>query len=122
MPTEKVVYISNMSPAHSYESASRYGAIRPVTSGNYPVHKTERLLEEIIQALVQSEEDDYLLLSGSSFIAALCLAVWFMLHKRCLALLWVPRQQEYILRTLKREDILTQIVKMQDKVKKNGRG
>lgn len=113
-----VVYVTNMSSAHSYESATRYGAIRPVTSGNYPVFKSDRLMEEVVRALVHSTEADYLLFSGSSFVAGLCLAVWMTMHKECEALLWDPKQSSYVPRKLRRGDILTLIEKERDRLTK----
>jgi len=76
-----------MSPQHSYDSASKYGAIRPVTSGNYPVFKTDRLIEEVVRSLTYSSRTDYLLFSGSSFVAGICMGVWLAMHKECHALL-----------------------------------
>ena len=108
------VFITNMSPAHSYESIPKYGAPRPVTTGNYPIWKTERLQEEIVRALSYSQPTDYLAFSGSSFVAAICLAVWLFMHKECRALLYDPKQKSYVPRTLKKLDIVTQIEKVKD--------
>jgi len=105
-----------MSPAHSYESASKYGAIRPVTSGNYPVFKSDRLMEEVIRSLAYSASTDYLLFSGSSFVAGICLAVWLTMHKECHSLLYDPKQRAYVPRTIKRQDIQIQIEKVKDRL------
>jgi len=110
------VFITNMSPAHSYDSAARYGAVRPVTSGNYPVFKSERLMEEVIRSLAYSASNDYLLFSGSSFVAGICLAVWLHMHKECHALLWDPKQRAYVPRIIKREDIQMQVEKIKDQL------
>jgi len=41
--------------------------MRPITSGNYAIFKTTRLLEEVVAALARSSETDYLAFSGSAF-------------------------------------------------------
>lgn len=115
-PEPATVFITNMSPAHSYESAARYGAVRPVTSGNYPVFKSDRLLEEIVRSLAYSTETDYLLFSGSSFVAGMCLTVWLQMHKECRSLLWDPKQRSYVPRTIKRQDIQMQIERNKDRM------
>ena len=113
--TEHTVYISNMSKAHDYAKAAKFGAIRPITSGNYPIFKTTRLMEEIIEALSESTEDDYLLLSGSSVIAALCMLVWSQMHKRVAILLFDRRQDDYVERVEVRAEIREAINKTIDK-------
>jgi hypothetical protein len=83
-----VVFITNHSPRHPYDSALRYGAVRPVTSGNYPIFKWTRLLEEITDVLAYSRPEDYLLFSGASSIASVCLAIWLEMHGKCKCLIW----------------------------------
>jgi hypothetical protein len=122
MPEPRVVFVTNMSPAHSYESAVRYGAIRPITSGNYPVFKSYRLTEEIARSLAYSTEDDYLLFSGSSFVAGLCAVVWLMMHRECKVLLWDPKQRAYVPRTVKRDEIRVLIERARDQVAAIERG
>jgi len=112
------VFITNLSPKHDYSAAVRYGAHRPVTSGNYPVFKTDRLVEEIVRALMYSSEDDYLLFSGSSFIGGLCLQIWLSLHKHCKVLLRDSRQNSYVPRLIRRGDLITQIEHAKDQLKR----
>ena len=63
MTSVPTVYVSNRASTHDYTSASKMGALRFVTIGNYPIFKTARLQEEIITALAYSTKDDYLLFS-----------------------------------------------------------
>jgi hypothetical protein len=107
------VFLTNLSD-HDYTPIAQYGAMRPITSGNYAFFKTTRLLEEVVQALASSEETDYLAFSGSAFVGALCLTVWLIMHKECKALLFDPRQNAYIPRVLKRSDIIIQIEKLRE--------
>jgi hypothetical protein len=110
------VFVSNMSADHKYESLSKFGAVRPITQGNYPIFKTQRLTEEVIKALLSSAPTDYLALSGSSFVAALCLSIWLILHRECNVLLYDPRQNAYVPRSIKRSEIIVQIEKQRDAV------
>lgn len=110
------VFLSNMAADHNYASAARYGAVRPVTRGNYAVFKHVRLIEEIVDALVHSSKTDYLAISGSGFIAALCLSVWLLLHRECKVLLFDAKQKAYVLRLIKRDMLIIAIEKAKDKV------
>jgi hypothetical protein len=112
MPT---VFISNMSKDHDYTKAAIFGVVRPITSGNYPIFKTGRLAEEIIDALSQSVEDDYLLLSGSSVVAGLCMAIWLTKHKKVNLLLHDRRQGAYVPRSLLRDELRLDIERARDK-------
>jgi hypothetical protein len=88
--------------------------MRPITSGNYAIFKSTRLLEEIVVALASSEETDYLAFSGAAFVGAMCLAVWLTMHKQCNVLLFDPRQNNYVPRVVKRSDIIVQIEKQRE--------
>lgn len=109
-----MVYITNRSDTHSYDSATRVGALSFVTTGNYPVFKTNRLQEEIITALAHSTKDDYLLFSGSGVICALCLAVWLEMHSTAKVLLWDRTQNMYVTRIIERRELITSIEVEQD--------
>lgn len=114
----RTVFITNMARDHEYAGAARYGALRPITSGNYPIYKTPRLLEEIVQALVDSDADDYLCISGSSIVAALCLWVWIEMHRKCNMLLFRPADGgSYLLRVLDRAEVRNEIEHTRDRLK-----
>lgn len=111
------VFISNLGPGHDYSKAARWGAIRPVTQGNYPIFKTERLIEEIGQVLIHSAPTDYLLLSGSSIVAGLCQSVWLTLHPLCNLLLFdrkAPDGGAYVLRVVSRSQIELTLERQRD--------
>ena len=103
-----VEFITNMHSDHDYLPATEFGALRPITSGNYPIFKTQRLLEEICDALHDSTESDFLLFSGSSTIAGLALSVWLGMHGRVNLLMFERRagRQNYVARTLTQREIL----------------
>lgn len=118
----ETVFVSNLSQALDYTAAASFGALRPVTSGAYPIYKTARLTEEIINALMASSRDDYLLLSGSSVIAGICMSVWFDMHGEVKLLLWDPAQPAYVVRHIKRADIRLTIERKANEERKGGDG
>jgi len=103
-----------MVSSHDYSKASEHGALRPVTTGNFPIFKTIRLRDEIIAALTSSTEEDYLLLSGSSVIAALCMLVWMNLHPKVKILLYDRSRRKYVERVLTKQEIRLEIEKTID--------
>lgn len=107
------VYVTNLSD-HDYSPIAHYGAMRPITSGNYAIFKTTRLLEEVVSVLAASSDEDYLAFSGSAFVGALCLTVWLIMHKECNVLLFDPRQNAYVPRVIKRSEIVLQIAKLRE--------
>lgn len=109
------VFVTNKSEAHNYSSASRFGALRFVTVGNYPVFKTNRLVEEIVSILVYSTPDDYLLISGSAAIAAIAMAVWLELHPRLKLLIYSRAEETYVQRDFVKSDLRLQIERARDR-------
>lgn len=114
----QTVFITNRSDRHEYDSALTYGALRYVTQGNYPVFKTARLQEEIINVVIHSQPADYLLFSGSALVAALCLTVWMQLHGKVRALVWDNKQ--YIVREITRSNIRLDIERAIEKLEADG--
>jgi hypothetical protein len=106
-----VVFVTNFHPDHDYRPATEFGALRPVTSGNYPIFKTQRLLEEICDSLQESSENDFLLFSGSSTIAGLALAVWLSKHSKANLLLFerAMGRNKYVVRTITKHEVLQAI-------------
>lgn len=94
------VFISNESRIHDYTNAKVWGDLVPITQGNYPIFKTMRLIEEIAESIKDSHEDDFLLLSGSSVIAALCMSMWLRKHAKCIMLLYDRRENAYVTRVI----------------------
>lgn len=111
------VFVSNQSPAHNYSSASHFGALRFVTRGNYPIFKTNRLTEEIIETLAYSKADDYLLISGSATIAAICMAVWLEMHPRLKLLIYSRADGVYLQRDFVKTDLRLAIERVRDRLK-----
>lgn len=116
-----VVFATNVAPGHDYTDAANYGPLRPITTGNYPVFKTERLITEIAEAISESFEKDYLLFSGSAFVAGLCLAMWLTRHEQCQALLWDAKQRKYVPRLIKRDLLSLELERAADASRQSGR-
>ena len=117
MPT---VFISNVARDKDYTPAAKYGAIRAITRGNFPIFKTNRLIEEIIEPLLESNDDDYLVLSGSSIICALCVALWLQMHDNLKVLLHDRASNSYVERHLKRSELRLRIEQVSDQLRKRG--
>jgi len=115
------VFVTNKSSAHDYNSALSFGALTFVTSGNYPIFKTTRLQEEIIEKLAYSKPDDFLLLSGASGIAAIAMAVWLEMHGTANLLLWDRSRNEYSKRVVLKSDIRLEIERVRDRLQQNAR-
>jgi len=109
-----VVFVTNRAGDHDYTPAEKWGALRFVTSGNYPIFKTTRLREEIIEALIHSTPDDYLCISGSAVVASLCTIVWLELHKQVNMLLYDRQNEVYVLRTIERSNLRMEIERAVD--------
>lgn len=110
----RVVFITNMGRDHNYSAAARFGALRPITRGNFPMFQTERLREEVVTALSSSTQEDYLVLSGQAFISGLCMLVWMEMHGRCKVLMHDKSNDSYVHRTLSRSDLRMQIEQARD--------
>lgn len=105
------VYITNMGRDHNYGSAAEYGAICSITEGNFPIYQMARLIEEIAKSLAPSDREDYLAISGSATVAALCLATWLTIHDKCNLLLYRPASDSYILRVISRASIHNELTR-----------
>lgn len=111
----QTVYVTNKSQTHDYTSAAKYGALTFVTNGNYPIFKTARLTEEIIEGLAQSTAEDYLLLSGANLIGALCMIVWLEMHGQVKVLLYDRPEDEYVVRVIRRTELRMEIETIKDR-------
>jgi hypothetical protein len=110
------VFVTNRSPTHDYSPAAKFGSLRFVTMGNYPIFKTGRLQEEIIDALIHSTPDDFLVISGSGTIAAMCMAVWLELHGKVKMLLWDRTEGTYVVREINKPMLRVEIETARDKL------
>jgi len=108
------VFITNVEPTKNYSEATTFGAIRAITSGNYTIMQTSRLIREVAEALAYSTPNDFLLISGSATIAGMCLYMWMEKHRLCRMLLW--DQRTYTLRVVTRETVRREIEEALDRI------
>ena len=76
-----------------------------LSEGNVNVFNTDRVIRDFGVRLVGSGSDDYLLLSGSIAINLLAFAILFERHGQVNALLWHARENRYVPRTIRKEDV-----------------
>lgn len=119
MAESPTVYVTNRAQSHDYSSATKHGALRFVTQGNYPIFKTTRLQEEIIEGLAHSQPYDLLLFSGSSVVSAICMAVWLEMHSTAKILLWDRTENQYVLRVIPRQSIRVEIERVAEQIQRS---
>lgn len=75
-----VVFITNHVPTQDYRGLGRYGTVTHITSGKSFPPTYHRLVEEVVQKLLHSNNGDFLCPTGDPLITALCTAVWLQMH------------------------------------------
>jgi len=74
--TTKRVWITNYA-GHNYERAKSFGELRFVTKGSINFQSLDRLKFQVAQDLMEIQEDDFVLLSGTNIISVItCLLVY----------------------------------------------
>lgn len=102
---EPIVYITNLGRDHDYGPAAKWGAIRPITEGNFSIYKTHRILEEVIAGISDSQPTDYLALSGAAIICSIAVSVWLTMHGTCQILIFHPATNSYQRRSISWDEI-----------------
>lgn len=103
------VFITNQNPAHNYNTASQFGSLVYLTTGNYPVFMIDRLIIEMTDRMVESDAGDFLLFSGSSTIAALAASLWLQKHPVLNLLLFDRSEGQYVYRAVAKTFLRGQI-------------
>ena len=84
---EARVYITNVS-GHDYSSAAEFGVIKPITVGYVSFGNLDRLKVLIAEGIMDSTSEDWLCLSGMSFLAVLTAVMWYDRHGVVKLLKW----------------------------------
>jgi len=84
---QPVVWITNYA-GHEFSLAKQYGELRYITKGYISFSSLDRLKFHIAGQLVESQPEDYLLLSGTIIICVIAAIVWFKMHKKIKLLNW----------------------------------
>ena len=95
--TGRKVFITNMG-YHDFSKAKRFGDIVPCTKGDVDLLHTDRIEARIQTVLDDSEDTDYLLISGHQLLVALCIGYWFRLHRTVNILYWDALVGDYLVR------------------------
>lgn len=89
-----VVWLVNEG-GHPYEDAKRFGRIMPITTGSVNPFNPDRLMVNISTRLRVADEEDFVAISGSPILNALCVAMWLRRFRRVNILQWSHRDKEY---------------------------
>ena len=111
----RTVFVSNYS-AHDYSDAQTYGKIFPITSGSLNLLNLDRMLTSAVEAIKNSEAEDFLLISGPPVMCAIALATWLGAHTKCNLLLFDAKERVYVLKTISRNQITTALTHMTESV------
>lgn len=102
-PTGRKVFIANVS-GHDYTRAKRFGDLIGVTQRRVDITHTDRLELDVQSVLRNASDKDYLLVSGSPVVNALCIAYLLNKHGHVNMLFWDALERDYILRTINGEE------------------
>lgn len=75
------VFVTNFA-GHDYTAAEQYGEIVPITKGYISFHSLDRVKYRVCEALEETTEEDWLLLSGIPVICVLAATYWYFKHKK----------------------------------------
>jgi hypothetical protein len=100
-------YIVNYT-GHNVDSLYKLHAdAEPVilTEGNVPIFNTHRVLYDIKLKMMDSQEDDVLVLTGSIILNVLAASILMVKHGRVNMLIWHAKKECYMPRTIRKEDL-----------------
>lgn len=100
-PKEPRVFVTNYA-GHDYEAAEKFGKPIFITRGFVNFYSLDRVKYYLAQELQNCTPDDYLLLSGSSFLAVILAVLWYEKHGKVRILNWDKKGETY------REMVLTE--------------
>ncbi len=93
------VYVVNFS-GHNIFQAKKYGELIYLTKGRVHIFLTDRIKYEMIEAMQDYEEDDYLLLCGAPILNVLASSIVLSKFGVCNLLLWDAKEELYVPRTI----------------------
>lgn len=93
------VYIVNVGP-HDYSEAKTFGELIFCTRGSLDKFDTSQMFREIVEALYDSEAEDYILLTSLTSLCCVACSVFTAKHYRLNLLIFDPREGRYVSRSL----------------------
>lgn len=88
------VYVVNFA-GHDHREAEKYGDLKIITTGYISLGSLDRVLFEVVNAVKDSEETDWLLPSGLLIINVIASAVWLRKHDKIQMLIWDRKEGGY---------------------------
>ena len=88
------VYIVNFA-GHDHREASKYGELRRITTGYVSLGSLDRVLFEVVNAIKDSEPDDWILPSGLLILNVIAAAAWIRRHGDIRMLIWDRKETRY---------------------------
>lgn len=85
-----IVYVTNRG-AHDYRAAERWGTLVFCTEGNLPRYNVGQMYREIEEAMRDSTEDDYILITSLTTLNSVACGYFANKHGRLNMLLFQPR-------------------------------
>lgn len=81
------VWIANSS-GHTYTAAEKFGELKIITNGHIDFTQLERVKIIVASTVIESDPEDYLLLSGATIVCVLCALLWIAHHGKIKLLNW----------------------------------
>lgn len=94
---DRVVYVPNKGP-HDYSSAEKYGRLEFCTFGSIDRFDVAEMYRELEDAMRDSREDDYILLTSLASLCAVACSIFVAKHQKLNLL--IHGGKEYVLREL----------------------
>ena len=105
------VYIPNNS-GHDFSKAEQYGELIFVTQGTIPPFDLNKMYREVVDTLQDSEEQDYIMVSGLTQINGMLMAVFGYKHGRLNLLIYDVKEEDYVIRKI----VLGNLIETNDEV------
>lgn len=102
---ENKVWILNRKSYHDYSKAERYGELNEIFGEDLPIFQTDKLIQMIREKIEIFSIEDSLLLSGNPLINIIAVSYLLSKHKQLKVLLFNVFNGDFILRTLRKEDL-----------------
>lgn len=99
--TTKRVYIT-AEGSHDYSLAKSHGELTLLLKGKINVFASDKLYKDIEAALVDSNPDDHLILSGNMLSAAIAFQIFMEKHGKVNVLIFSFKNELYEVRTIRR--------------------
>ena len=98
------VWIANFA-GHPYVPAEKFGELCYLTRGYVSLGNLERLVYDIVEKVADTDEEDFLLLSGLCIIGTVAATAWMLRHGRVKILHWDKKNTDYQLLEVKKGQI-----------------